>query len=140
MNNKPNQFEMNSDRTSARVAQQDDITTGGGVKWRSVTDATLGYGLTEAVASNPRGFAGEFSPRKRRNGKASAMDVAKFLIYLSACEDEPDYVSHLRLQKLLYYVQGWSLALRGKPMFVERIEAWAHGPVVKNVYAILADC
>ena len=34
----------------------------------------------------------------------------------------------------LYYVQGWSLAIRGKPMFPERIEAWAGGPVVPDVY------
>ena len=76
----------------------------------------------------------------RTTGKAKAIDVAKFLVYLAACEDEPDFLSHLRLQKLLYYVQGWSLAMRNKPMFVERIEAWAHGPVVKDVYAVLSAC
>jgi uncharacterized phage-associated protein len=65
---------------------------------------------------------------------ASALDVARYLVDLAAAESEPDYLSHLRLQKLLYYVQGWSLALRHKPMFSSRIEAWAHGPVVRDLY------
>src|SRR5579884_184206 len=78
-------------------------------------------------------------PSKRTRAPAPAMAVAKYLVYLASCEDEPDFLSHLRLQKLLYYVQGWSLALRNKPMFNDRIEAWAHGPVVRNVYAALAD-
>lgn len=67
---------------------------------------------------------------------ARAIDVARYLIKLAESEAEPDYLSNMRLQKLLYYVQGWSLALRGKPMFPDRIEAWAHGPVVPEVYRI----
>jgi uncharacterized phage-associated protein len=70
---------------------------------------------------------------------ARAIDVAKFLLYLAANEDEPDFLSHLRLQKLLYYVQGWSLALRDRPMFDERIEAWANGPVVRALYSTFAN-
>ena len=30
--------------------------------------------------------------------EAKAIDVAKYLVYLATCEDEPDYLSHLRLQ------------------------------------------
>ncbi len=65
---------------------------------------------------------------------ATAIDIARYLIHLCANEEEPDYLSHMRLQKLLYYVQGGSLGLHGKPIFKERIEAWAHGPVVPEVY------
>jgi uncharacterized phage-associated protein len=70
---------------------------------------------------------------------ADAIDVAKFLIQLAGAEDEPDQLSHLRLQKLLYYSQGWSLALRKRPLFEDRIEAWAHGPVVPSVYPVFAS-
>jgi len=63
-----------------------------------------------------------------------AIEVARYLVNLAATEDEPDYLTPLRLQKLLYYVQGWSLAIRERPMFSERIEAWANGPVVRDVY------
>ncbi len=65
---------------------------------------------------------------------ARATEVARFLVHLAANADEPDYLTNLRLQKLLYYVQAWSLVMRGKPMFPERIEAWVHGPVVRDVY------
>jgi uncharacterized phage-associated protein len=65
---------------------------------------------------------------------ATAIDIAEHLIRLAASGDEPDYLSPLRLQKLLYYVQAWSLVMRKSPMFEDRIEAWANGPVVRKVY------
>jgi uncharacterized phage-associated protein len=43
-------------------------------------------------------------------------------------------MSNLKLQKLMYYAQGFSLVLFNKPLFPERIEAWIHGPVIPAVY------
>lgn len=43
-------------------------------------------------------------------------------------------ITHLKLQKLLYYAQGVFLAITGKRLFKEPIEAWQHGPVVAEVY------
>lgn len=40
-----------------------------------------------------------------------------------------------KIQKLLYYCQGWHLAHYGEPMFEERIEAWKDGPVVASHWA-----
>jgi len=68
-----------------------------------------------------------------------AIDVARFFLKLAAGEPEPEYLSHMRLQKLLYYAQAWSLTLRGKPLFTSAIEAWVHGPVVRAVYPQFAD-
>lgn len=45
-------------------------------------------------------------------------------------------ITHLKLQKLLYYAQGISLGMFDKPIFNENIEAWQHGPVVREVYSI----
>lgn len=45
-------------------------------------------------------------------------------------------ITHLKLQKLLYYAQGISLGMFDKPIFSENIEAWPHGPVVKEVYSV----
>ena len=64
----------------------------------------------------------------------SAINVARRFIRLAGQGEEPDYRTHLRLQKLLYYVQGWSLAALGRPLFADRIEAWPEGPVVKELY------
>jgi uncharacterized phage-associated protein len=71
-------------------------------------------------------------------GIPQSQDIAKALIRLAAFEEEPDHLTHLRLQKLMYYVQGWSLSQRGRPAFAGRIEAWAHGPVVKELYSLLS--
>jgi uncharacterized phage-associated protein len=65
---------------------------------------------------------------------ATALDVARLFIQLAAAEDEAERLTQMRLHKLLYYAQGWSLALRNTKLFDERIEAWAHGPVVRDLY------
>ena len=39
-----------------------------------------------------------------------------------------------KLQKLVYYSQAWHLAWDGEPIFTERIEAWADGPVCRELY------
>ncbi len=41
-----------------------------------------------------------------------------------------------KLQKLCYYCQAWSLVWDDKPIFEQRIEAWANGPVVPELYKI----
>jgi uncharacterized phage-associated protein len=69
----------------------------------------------------------------------SALDVARYLLHLNNGEIEPELITHMRLQKLLYYCQGWRLAFDDEPLFSDRIEAWAHGPVVPSVYPVFAD-
>ena len=64
---------------------------------------------------------------------ANAADVAKYFLSLSD-EEAGDTISNLKLQKLLYYAQGFHAALFNAPLFAERIEAWTHGPVVPDVY------
>lgn len=49
-------------------------------------------------------------------------------------------ITHLKLQKLLYYAQGVYLAITGRKLFKENIQAWQHGPVVAEVYEIYKDC
>ena len=41
----------------------------------------------------------------------------------------------MKLQKLVYYSQAWSLVWDEEPIFSARIEAWANGPVVPVLYA-----
>lgn len=61
-----------------------------------------------------------------------AKDVADWFIARAAAED--DAVSHLKVQKLLYYSEAWSQALLDKELLDENIQAWAHGPVVPEVF------
>ncbi len=62
-----------------------------------------------------------------------ANDVAIYFLSLSDTQ-EGEFISNLKLQKLLYYAQGVHLALHNTQLFNENIEAWAHGPVVPEVY------
>ena len=67
----------------------------------------------------------------------TALQVAKwFLAYnRNAMNDEgADFISNLKLQKLLYYAQGSFLAVKDKPLFTDDIVAWQHGPVVEKIY------
>ena len=65
----------------------------------------------------------------------SAKLLAEYLIYLMhKTQGQDTDITPMKLQKLLYYCQGYSLALTGKAMFPEAIEAWKNGPVVDSVY------
>lgn len=65
-------------------------------------------------------------------------DVADY--FLARCDQESgDIISNLKIQKLAYYAQGFSLVLLGKPLFREKIEAWMHGPVVPDLYHHFKD-
>ncbi|MBR1786714.1 MAG: DUF4065 domain-containing protein [Paludibacteraceae bacterium] len=61
-------------------------------------------------------------------------DIANKLLHRAMQNDEGELLSNLKLQKLLYYEQGYHLAAFGTPLFDEDIEAWMYGPVVPSVY------
>ena len=63
----------------------------------------------------------------------TSKDVANYFLSL-VDRDAGDLVSNLKLQKLIYYAQGFHLALHDSPLFNEPIEAWQHGPVVPDLY------
>ena len=69
----------------------------------------------------------------RRADMLTCHDVAKYFLSL-VDEDAGDSISNLKLQKLVYYAQGYCLAIHDRPLFVEPIEAWEHGPVVPELY------
>jgi uncharacterized phage-associated protein len=68
----------------------------------------------------------------------SALDVAQY--FLSKQDgDCGECITNLKLQKLLYYAQGFYLAMHGEPLFSEKIKAWEHGPVVPQVWHAYKD-
>lgn len=40
----------------------------------------------------------------------------------------------MKLQKLLYFCYGYHLVWEDRPLFPERFEAWANGPVCRELY------
>lgn len=69
------------------------------------------------------------------NGGHTALDVGDWFLR-NPVPGEP--ITHLKLQKLVYYAQAWSLALLDAPLFAEDFEAWAHGPVARSIYRAVA--
>jgi uncharacterized phage-associated protein len=59
---------------------------------------------------------------------AKVHDVAAYII------SKLRTVDAMKLQKLLYYSQAWALVWDGRPLFAPKIEAWANGPVVREVF------
>lgn len=67
----------------------------------------------------------------------TADNVARWFLSrnkVRALNGAADFISNLKLQKLLYYAQGMYLALYGEPLFEDEIVAWQYGPVVETVY------
>lgn len=60
-------------------------------------------------------------------------DAAKYFLSLNDPEVGGS-VTHLKLQKLCYYAQAYSLALKDKVLFDEKFQAWKHGPVSRTLY------
>ena len=72
-----------------------------------------------------------------KNKIYTASEVAKwFLAYNRKVMEEGDseFISNLKLQKLLYYAQGTYYAITQQKLFNDPIVAWRHGPVVESVY------
>ena len=64
---------------------------------------------------------------------ANIIHVAKYLLTLA--DSSSTKVNPLKLQKLLYYCEGWTLAITDKELFPgENFQAWLHGPVNVTVY------
>ncbi len=61
---------------------------------------------------------------------ANVKDVAAYIL------EKLGQITAMKLQKLVYYSQAWSLVWDEKPLFSERIEAWANGPVVPDLYEV----
>lgn len=61
-----------------------------------------------------------------------AVCVANEFIRLAKVKRET--LTPMKLQKLVYFAHGWSLALTGQPLVSERIEAWQFGPVIPALY------
>lgn len=65
-----------------------------------------------------------------RCNMADVFDVAKYIL------QKQGEMTTMKLQKLVYYCQAWSLVWDEKPLFDEEIQAWASGPVIRKLYDI----
>lgn len=61
---------------------------------------------------------------------ANVNDVAALIL------EQGGEMTAMKLQKLVYYSQAWSLVWDERPLFPEVIEAWANGPVCPELYRV----
>ena len=59
---------------------------------------------------------------------ANVLDAAAYIL------EKQGRMITLKLQKLVYYSQAWSLVWDERPLFDEKIEAWSNGPVVRDLF------
>lgn len=63
----------------------------------------------------------------------------KMLLTISYIFKTAEEVTPLALQKMLYFIQGIYMVLFGVELFSEDCEAWAHGPVFREVYDVFKN-
>lgn len=61
---------------------------------------------------------------------ANIEDVAAYIL------EQRGPMTAMKLQKLCYYSHAWNLVWDERPLFPNRIEAWANGPVVVDLYRL----
>ena len=61
---------------------------------------------------------------------ANVYDVAKYIL------EQQGVITAMKLQKLVYYSQAWSLVWDDQELFSEEFQAWANGPVSPDLYGL----
>ena len=127
-------LEMESyDKDSSSIADGSaDFRTAFGNEFRTKLDSDTsvvndGYPEKFKVPGNSTKLVQDF-PAEPSSDIVSVFDVACYVMSrVKEC-------TTMKLQKLLYYCQAWYLVWNDKPLFSENIEAWANGPVIRELY------
>lgn len=61
---------------------------------------------------------------------ALIQDVAQYIL------ERQGEMTTIKLQKLVYYCQAWALVWTERPLFDNRLEAWANGPVAPDLFML----
>ena len=66
-----------------------------------------------------------------------ARGIANFFLEISWRQRLP--ITHLALQKIIFFAHAWHLAKFNKPLVGQKFEAWQYGPVVRVLYDQLKE-
>lgn len=99
-----------------------NITTGNSNYYTTITSA-VSYNTDKIV------FVDSLNEIKKNEdaGRYSIYDVADWFLSKAA-------MTHKKLQKLCYYAQAWSYALKNRRLIRADFQAWVHGPVSPALY------
>jgi uncharacterized phage-associated protein len=65
-------------------------------------------------------------------GPQDARAVANYFLHLARKEGRS--IDPMGIQKLVYFAHGWNLAMYGRPLISQPVEAWDYGPVIRDLY------
>jgi uncharacterized phage-associated protein len=54
--------------------------------------------------------------------------------FLEVAKAEGKTIDPLGMQVLVYFAHGWNLAVYGRPLITQRIEAGPNGPIIRDLY------
>jgi uncharacterized phage-associated protein len=66
-----------------------------------------------------------------------SLQIADYLLQKAA--ENGDDLTPMQLLKLVYLCHGWMLGLYGRQLVKDNIEAWAYGPVIRDLYKKVKD-
>lgn len=69
--------------------------------------------------------------------QVDSIELSKYILSFFCRRGES--INHLKLQKLVYYVDAWHNVFLDKPLIPEKFEAWMHGPVVRELWDYYKD-
>ena len=100
---------------------------GDGARRRTEFEGTQNVRCEEAVMT------------QAQSAPSTAMAIANW--FLKRSWDDPGYpaCNQLKLYKLVYLAHAWHLGNGRGPLFPEDVEAWPHGPVVRDLYIEFKD-
>ena len=55
-------------------------------------------------------------------------------LMIRKAHDSGKNITHLKVQKLVYFCHAWMLAIHDRPLLDEPVEAWRYGPVIPSLY------
>ena len=82
------------------------------------------------MARGPRTVAHAATDSGKEYPMATVFDVAAYIL------QKQGRLTAMKLQKLVYYAQAWSLVWDEAPLFKSKIQAWANGPVSPALYQV----
>ena len=95
---------------------------------RSINTSNLKFSEDISFESLENGVWKESQNPDPEPPKIQVFDVAAYIL------EKMETMTTMKLQKLIYYSQAWSLVWDEEQLFEESIEAWANGPVVRELF------
>jgi uncharacterized phage-associated protein len=71
---------------------------------------------------------------RKKEWQVSVFDIARYIL------EKTGPITAWKLQKLVYYSQAWSMVWDNRVLFENDFEAWANGPVVRELYDAHKGC